>query len=573
MLSYDRGDSSTRIIVLALEANTNVTLDTDWDEIPEFSWNSGVSRYNSTIFYGDDNSIPPGTHIHGDKPIIVVQQHGIEPSPWTDSGALALLPYELWDTQYLAPNYATGKIEVTAPTPGTNVYLDTDNDGTPEYTWTSNATERHHLWGTNVTEYFASNITATNPIEVATVHAVYDGNQGTPSFARLSLPRRFLGNEFYTLQQFPSFPGDGIEWIGISSPYLPCTVKIQPDVEVDDIREFNITSYVDSSEHVRDQRVENYAPIINMVSYLNSTAPAEAYYTTYAKYFVSRIDVEAAATSIPVNHWGTDYLVLGDPADTELVNYTRLISVIAPVEGTHVMIDVDHDGLAEYEWTSTASNFNATFSNLPSGTHIHGSKPFTAQQLVYKNDFRDARAIELLPIPEINRDVAITAVTPAKTIVAQGLTFPINVTAWNFGNYTEIFDTALNAINLSEIGIGVEKTSLDNNSFEVITFSWNTSDVPYGNYLLVANADAYDYYPSDNINTSRWIFITILGDIDGDTIVDISDLTRTIVAYGKTRGSQGWLDNIWYANRDVNGDDIIDFSDIAIVIDQFGESW
>ena len=60
----------------------------------------------------------------------------------------------------------------------------------------------------------------------------------------------------------------------------------------------------------------------------------------------------------------------------------------------------------------------------------------------------------------------------------------------------------------------------------------------------------------------------IPGDINGDGIVDIADLTIVALAYGQFEGEPGYN-----PDADLNKDGIIDLTDISIVTMNYGESW
>jgi len=551
----------TRIIVLALEPNTTVTLDTNWDGSPELAWESGIAPCNTTVFDGDNTSIPPGTHINSNKPIMVAQWHGMETvNQYIESGGMALLPYELWGRQYLAPGFYDGKIEVTAPIPGTAVTFDVDNDGEPEHTWTSNSTHRHHLWGTPNTRYETANVTATNKIEVATVCSFSNDHEGTPSLARLSLPIEWLGREYYLMQQFPGFTGAGDERVGASCPFLPNNVSIQMDIRTSTYEKHHVTSYSGSDE-TAVSIMGSLDTEVPLVSYVNSTLPMEAYYVTFAYAYSNKVDVFMAATGIPVKFWGKDYFVIADPEDTQLGTYIRLVEIIAPNPNTHVAVDVDHDGSWEYEWTSTASNVNFTFTDLPSGSRVHGDKPFAAQQVVYRDDYRDARAYELLPIAGIsvtNISTSKTGCLPRPT-VGKGYNVSIYIPVENEAGFEQAFNVVVYA-NSSEIF--AKQAILASGENRTITFEWDTAGFDYGRYIFAVNVDGY------NRSISDWVFLTIPGDVDGDKDVDIYDIVRMSGVYGVAHP-----DPRFDPNSDWDNDGYIDIYDIVIAADNYGKSW
>jgi subtilase family serine protease len=80
-------------------------------------------------------------------------------------------------------------------------------------------------------------------------------------------------------------------------------------------------------------------------------------------------------------------------------------------------------------------------------------------------------------------NLAITAVIPAKNVVALGEILPINVTAMNKGNFKETFNITLyaNATPIQTITL-----TLESGNSTTITITWNTAGFAYGNYTIWA---------------------------------------------------------------------------------------
>ncbi|UCE95830.1 MAG: hypothetical protein JSV51_09040 [Candidatus Bathyarchaeota archaeon] len=169
-------------------------------------------------------------------------------------------------------------------------------------------------------------------------------------------------------------------------------------------------------------------------------------------------------------------------------------------------------------------------------------------------------------------DLSIIDVQVSKTIVGQGQFMNVTITVKNLGNTTETFDISLFA---NDVIMATNEFSIEAGLTELVELAWNTTILEKGNYTIKA------YIPqvpsevnlSNNILVDGWVFVTIFGDINGDTIVDITDITMTIAAFGKTSSSQGWFASEWYANCDVNDDGKIDITDITLVISHFGSRW
>ena len=102
-----------------------------------------------------------------------------------------------------------------------------------------------------------------------------------------------------------------------------------------------------------------------------------------------------------------------------------------------------------------------------------------------------------------------------------------------------------------------------------LTFLWNTTDMPYGNYTLSAYATPVptETDTADNTYTDGIILITITGDVNGDRTVETSDLSDLKKAYGSKPG-----DLNWNSNCDLNSDDKIDAADLFRLSKNYGKT-
>jgi len=89
---------------------------------------------------------------------------------------------------------------------------------------------------------------------------------------------------------------------------------------------------------------------------------------------------------------------------------------------------------------------------------------------------------------------------------------------------------------------------------------WNTTGFVKGNYAINAYATpVLDETNATNNNlTGGMVMVTILGDVNGDFFVDISDAAEIGIWWQKVIPPAP-------ANVDINGDDTIDVSDVAII--------
>jgi len=108
------------------------------------------------------------------------------------------------------------------------------------------------------------------------------------------------------------------------------------------------------------------------------------------------------------------------------------------------------------------------------------------------------------------------------------------------------------------------KTDLNNTTSTTITFTWNTSDVSYGNYTI----SVYATQTSQEIGkVGGCIVVTLLGDLNADSTVNIKDLFQIAKAFGASLGQEKWN-----SNADLNEDRLIKISDLFIIAKNFGKT-
>jgi hypothetical protein len=165
----------------------------------------------------------------------------------------------------------------------------------------------------------------------------------------------------------------------------------------------------------------------------------------------------------------------------------------------------------------------------------------------------------------VKYDLAVTEVKASKTIVGQGFTTQINVTVANQGT---IGKTSLKILIYANTTLIHTQTIpfLPNGTTTTLTFYWNTTNVPKGNYSITALAipvlDETD--TMNNILTGDTVLVTVAGDVTGEGLCDIQDISIMVDKF-LTQPPNPLYD----PNCDVNGDGIIDIADISIAVDNF----
>jgi hypothetical protein len=166
--------------------------------------------------------------------------------------------------------------------------------------------------------------------------------------------------------------------------------------------------------------------------------------------------------------------------------------------------------------------FNYEYNNGPVSTTIgisNGASHILAEDLI---DLNYIKTILFTPYL-LMHDVAVTDVTPSKTVVEQGSCLNINVTVANQGIYTESFNVTVYADTTS---IASQTITLDYGNSTTLTFTWNTSGFAMNTYTIIAEAEQVEgeSHTEDNRYTDGMITVTWLGDLNGDFIVNEDDL-------------------------------------------------
>jgi hypothetical protein len=168
--------------------------------------------------------------------------------------------------------------------------------------------------------------------------------------------------------------------------------------------------------------------------------------------------------------------------------------------------------------------------------------------------------------PTEAHDIAITNVTPLKTVVGQGYSMNVNVTVENQGDFTETFNVTLYA---NATVIETKQIALANGASTILTFTWDTTGFVKGNYTIWAYASPVpgEIDTSDNTFVDGWVVVAMVGDINADGIVDIFDCVKIALAFSATPH-----DPNWDPNSDIDNSYLTDIFDLVIVAIHFAET-
>jgi hypothetical protein len=165
------------------------------------------------------------------------------------------------------------------------------------------------------------------------------------------------------------------------------------------------------------------------------------------------------------------------------------------------------------------------------------------------------------------RDVAITNVVPEVNWAYQGWIVKITVAAKNLGGQTETFNVTA-YYDSTVIGM-TTVAGLPAHAALNLTFMWNTAGLASRhNYTISAQATLvpYEYNVTNNVLVNGRVNVRLVGDINGDGKVDITDVAMVTAAFGSYPGLPRWNPAC-----DINRDNKIDIMDVARVTANFGK--
>ena len=141
----------------------------------------------------------------------------------------------------------------------------------------------------------------------------------------------------------------------------------------------------------------------------------------------------------------------------------------------------------------------------------------------------------------LTRDVAITYVETSTNATYPGRIVNVTVVAANLGDMAETFNVTAyygdNEIGTQTIFDLPPKTNM------TLIFQWNTTGLqPCNNYTIKAEASPvpYELDLENNIYIDGFVKIKIIGDVNGDGIVDIYDVSLAAASYDSTEEDPNW---------------------------------
>lgn len=197
-----------------------------------------------------------------------------------------------------------------------------------------------------------------------------------------------------------------------------------------------------------------------------------------------------------------------------------------------------------------------------------------------QNYWMENGSIKIADDPEANYTVSfltpvhVTNVTSVKPTVCQSFPLRVHVTVENHDINVRSFNVTAYAdsnttVFRDEITIGTKNLTLAGGNTTTVPFRWNTTGVALGYYNISATVDVVPGTAdsSDVTHVDGWNYVAYPGDINGDGIVDVFDLSTLGQSFGYFCGSPGY--NII---ADITDDCLVDARDLAVITYYYGES-
>ena len=215
-----------------------------------------------------------------------------------------------------------------------------------------------------------------------------------------------------------------------------------------------------------------------------------------------------------------------------------------------------------YEWDFGDGNVTVTTS--PTATHAYGSRSNYTVTLV-ATDSSGSRGLAWSNLSVLMGDVSMVGVSMSTNWTYVGRAISIGATVMNEGDFVENLSIT---VRCNSIAIGEETISdLPPGSNATVTFEWNTIGLEGGSsYIVVATVTPvpFELEVENNSLVGGEIMIRLAGDVNGDGIVNMTDLYILSTVFGKIE------EDAFNSEIDLNLDGIVNMFDLFLVASNFG---
>jgi parallel beta-helix repeat protein len=175
--------------------------------------------------------------------------------------------------------------------------------------------------------------------------------------------------------------------------------------------------------------------------------------------------------------------------------------------------------------------------------------------------------IDNYPLMNTWINLAVADVLPSKSAIGEGYKLYISVTVQNQGWNAQTTNLTV-YVNTTVVGT-IASLALPKRSQAILIFTWQTTPALRGNYVVSSTADPVPNEPDvrDNDRSyGRIVKVTIVGDVNGDGVVDIFDAITLSNAFASVPSSP-----TWNGNADINSDNSVDIFDAILLAANFNK--
>ncbi|MGD8565898.1 MAG: hypothetical protein PVF96_06085 [Candidatus Bathyarchaeota archaeon] len=248
------------------------------------------------------------------------------------------------------------------------------------------------------------------------------------------------------------------------------------------------------------------------------------------------------------------------------------------IQTQFALLEIGERIILTFEWDTTG---------VPKGDYVISSEvSVVPNETEIIDNVRVANNSVIILSP--GHDIAIEELVMIKTVVGQGLSLNISVTVKNYGNFTETFNVTIRYNDLAmtlQNGKNYSTVTLGSGDSLILTFTWNTTNVPKDNYTISGAITILpeEIQTEDNSILDGWVIIAMIGDLTGpeyppgsgqkppDGACDMRDVAMVAKYFGETVPPA-------VANCDLTGsafgvpDGEINMRDIGLIARHFGET-
>jgi PKD repeat protein len=225
----------------------------------------------------------------------------------------------------------------------------------------------------------------------------------------------------------------------------------------------------------------------------------------------------------------------------------------------------DVDGqIVSYQW-----NFgDGTMAADQEVTHAYAFVGnFTVTLTVVDSDGRASTTSRVLwvDIASAFRGPLVISLHGGKTVAAQGVTVSLTIEIENQGVVSETYDLALH-VDTDIISV-FENITQPGHTFSSLAAFWDTAGFTPGFHTIAVQVVSHQGEIDVFVNALD-ICVSLPGDVNGDSYVDIFDVVLMADAYGSYAGASRYN-----GDCDLDGDDDVDIFDIVIAVGNYGKGW